>query len=86
MQANMSNREDENARRRLTSTMNVKADLLAVARSAVRLVRSKTGRPYSLAQLTEEALVAQIRLIADTYNGGRTIPPDDKPLEPGRSL
>jgi len=65
------------------STVNITAELLAVSRAAVRLVRTQTGRPYSLRQFTEEALTAQIRVIADTYNDGHAIPPDAKPLEKG---
>ena len=76
----------EDARPRAISTVNVPSDLLQVARAAVRLVRAKTGRPYSLRQFTEEALTAQIRAIADTYNDGRTIPRDQIPLERGRSI
>ncbi len=65
------------------STVNISANLLAVSRAAVRLVRAKTGRPYSLRQFTEEAFAAQIQVIADTYNDGRAIPPDETPLEKG---
>lgn len=65
------------------STVNIGRDLLALSRAAVRLVRNKTGRPYSLRQFTEEAFTAQIRSIADTYNDGRAIRPDDTPLEKG---
>ena len=65
------------------STVNITTDLLAISRAAVRLVRVKTGRPYSLRQFTEEAFAAQIQVIADTYNDGRAIPPDDTPLEKG---
>lgn len=65
------------------STVNITGDLLAVSRAAVRLVRTKTGRPYSLRQFTEEAFAAQIQVIADTYNDGRAIPPDETPLEKG---
>jgi hypothetical protein len=67
------------------TTVNVSADLLAVSRAAVRLVRATTGRAYSLRQFTEEAFTAQIQTIADTYNDGRAIWPDDTPLEKGRS-
>lgn len=67
------------------STVNISADLLAVSRAAVRLVRIKTGRQYSLRQFTEEAFTAQIQVIADTYNDGRAIAPDETPLEKGRS-
>jgi hypothetical protein len=65
------------------STVNITGELLAVSRAAVRLVRAKTGRPYSLRQFTEEAFTAQIQVIADTYNDGRAIQPDDNPLEKG---
>ncbi len=65
------------------STVNITAELLAVSRAAVRLVRTKTGRPYSLRQFTEEALTAQIRAIAHTYNDGHAIAPDQTPLEKG---
>jgi hypothetical protein len=65
------------------STVNITAELLAVTRAAVRLVRTKTGRPYSLRQFTEEALTAQIRVVAHTYNDGHAIPPDETPLEKG---
>lgn len=67
------------------STVNIAADLLAVSRAAVRLVRTKTGRHYSLRQFTDEAFATQIQVIADTYNEGRAIPPDDTPLERGAS-
>ncbi|AFM20038.1 hypothetical protein Mycch_5361 (plasmid) [Mycolicibacterium chubuense NBB4] len=66
------------------STVNVSGDLLAVSRAAVRLVRARTGRAYSLRQFTEEALMAQIQTIAETYNDGHVIRPDDTPLEKGR--
>lgn len=65
------------------SSVNINPDLLAVARGAVRLVRRKTGRAYSLQQFTNEAVTAQIQAIADTYNDGRPIPPDEVPLEKG---
>jgi hypothetical protein len=65
------------------STVNITGDLLAVSRAAVRLVRTKTGRRYSLRQFTEEAFTAQIQVIADTYNDGRAIPRDETPLEKG---
>lgn len=65
------------------STVNIAGDLLAVSRAAVRLVRAKTGRHYSLRQFTEEAFATQIQVIADTYNEGRAIPPDETPLERG---
>lgn len=65
------------------STVNVTGELLAVSRSAVRLVRTRTGRPYSLRQFTEEAFAAQIQVIADTYNDGCAIHPDETPLERG---
>lgn len=68
------------------SSMNIPAELLAVARAAVRIVRVETGRPYSLKQFTVEAVTAQIRAIADTYNDGRTIQPDTNPLERGRRI
>ncbi len=69
-----------------TSTVNVTHDLHALARAAVRLVRRKTGRPYSLMQFTQEAFAAQLRVIAETYNDGRAIGPDSEPLEPGKAV
>lgn len=68
------------------STVNITGELLAVSRAAVRLVRTKTGRPYSLRQFTEEAFVAQIQVIADTYNDGCAIQPDGIPLEKGAHI
>ena len=66
------------------STVNITGELLAVSRSAVRLsAHHRPGRPYSLRQFTEEAFAAQIQVIADTYNDGRAIPPDETPLEKG---
>lgn len=56
------------------TTVNVSGELLAAARGAVRLVRVKTGRRYSLQQFTNEAFAAQLRVIAETYNDGRAIP------------
>lgn len=67
------------------STVNISGDLLAVSRAAVRLVRASTGRSYSLRQFTEEAFTAQIQTIAETYNDGRAIQPDETPLEKGRT-
>jgi hypothetical protein len=66
------------------STVNISGELLSVARAAVRLVRTRTGRHYSLRQFTEEAFTAQIQTIAETYNDGRVIQPDETPLEKGR--
>lgn len=66
------------------STVNISGELLSVTRAAVRLVRAKTGRHYSLRQFTEEAFAAQIQTIAETYNDGRVIQPDETPLEKGR--
>ena len=66
------------------STVNVRHDLLALSRGAVRLVRTSTGRAYSMRQFIEEAITAQIRTIANTYNDGRAILPDANPLEPGQ--
>ncbi|MEX3645990.1 MULTISPECIES: hypothetical protein [Mycolicibacterium] len=65
------------------TTVNVSGELLAAARGAVRLVRVKTGRRYSLQQFTNEAFAAQLRVIAETYNDGRAIAPDETPLEKG---
>lgn len=73
-------------RTRATTTLNVQHELHDMARAAVRLVRQKTGRPYSLAQFTREAVTAQLRIIAETYNNGRRIEPDEEPLEPGRAV
>lgn len=67
------------------STVNISGELLAITRAAVRLVRARTGRAYSLRQFTEEAFATQIQTIAETYNEGRAIQPDDTPLEKGRS-
>lgn len=66
------------------STVNISGELLSVARAAVRLVRAKTARSYSLRQFTEEAFTSQIQAIAETYNDGRAIQPDETPLEKGR--
>lgn len=68
------------------STVSISPDLLAVSRAAVRLIRTKTGRPYSLRQFTEEAFAAQIQVIADTYNDGHAIPRDQTPLEKGARM
>ncbi len=65
------------------STVNISGELLALARGAVRLVRTKTGRPYSLRQFTDEAFRAQIHSIAETYNDGAAVSPDATPLEKG---
>jgi hypothetical protein len=73
-------------RPRATSTVNVSHELHDLARAAVRLVRRKTGRPYSLTQFVREALAAQLKIIADTYNDGRAIRPDEEPLERGRAV
>lgn len=67
------------------STVNISGELLGVSRAAVRLVRARTGRAYSLRQFTEEAFAAQIQTIAETYNDGRAIQPDETPLEKGRT-
>lgn len=75
--------DDERSGAPSRTTVNISGDLLAVSRAAVRLVRTKTGRPYSLRQFTEEAFAAQIHVIADTYNDGRAIPPDQTPLDRG---
>lgn len=69
---------------RAHSTVNVRHDLLALSRGAVRLVRASTGRAYSMRQFIEEAITAQIRTIAETYNDGRAILPDANPLGPGQ--
>lgn len=66
------------------STVNVRHDLLALSRGAVRLVRTSTGRAYSMRQFIEEAITAQLGTIAQTYNDGRAILPDANPLEPGQ--
>lgn len=58
--------------------------MLSLVRGAVNLVRRKTGREYSLRQFTDEAVTAQLRVIADTYNDGRPIQPVETPLETGR--
>ncbi|BEL42045.1 hypothetical protein [Mycobacteroides abscessus] len=65
------------------SSVNIPPGLHAISRAAVRLVRRKTGRDYPMRQFVEEAITAQIREIADTYNDGRAIQPDDVPLEKG---
>lgn len=66
------------------STVNVGHDLLALSRGAVRLVRTCTGREYSMRQFVEEAITAQLRTIAETYNDGLAILPDANPLGPGQ--
>ncbi len=76
---------NESGAERGHSTVNVRHELLALARGAVRLVRtSPTGRAYSMRQFIEEAITAQIRTIAETYNDGRAILPDANPLRPGQ--
>lgn len=67
------------------SSVNLSRDLHQQARAAVRLVRHVTGRNYSLTQFFSEAVAGQLKLIADTYNEGRPVYPDDQPLEPGRT-
>lgn len=66
------------------STLNIGGEMLSLVRGAVNLVRRKTGREYSLRQFTDEAVTAQLRVIADTYNDGRPIQPVETPLETGR--
>ncbi len=78
--------DDDGAPSGSRSTVNISLDLLSVSRAAIRLVRTKTGRPYSLRQFTEEAFAAQIQVIADTYNDGHPIPRDQTPLEKGARM
>lgn len=66
------------------SKVNVRTDLHAKARAAVRLVSKVTGRPYTMTQFLSEAIISQLNVIARDYNGGRDIQPDGRPLEPGR--
>lgn len=68
---------------KLTAT-NIDADLHARARAAVRMVKASGEQRYSLAQFFREAITAQLRVIAEDYNGGRPIAPDSEPLRPGR--
>jgi hypothetical protein len=77
--------DDDAAASSARSTVNISGELLSITRAAVRLVRVRTGRAYSLRQFTEEAFAAQIQTIVETYNEGRAIRPDDTPLEKGRS-
>lgn len=67
------------------STINLPRHIHRLARAAARLVSEATGRPYSLTQLVTEALLSRIKWIIDTYNDGRPLFPDDKPLPPGRT-
>jgi hypothetical protein len=66
------------------SSVNLARDLHEQARAAVRIVRRATGRKYTMAQFLQEAVTAQIKSICDTFNEGRPVYPDDRPLEPGR--
>ncbi|MGL5445187.1 MAG: hypothetical protein ACRDDJ_22315 [[Mycobacterium] stephanolepidis] len=75
---------NENAPSPGRSTLNIGGEMLSYVRGAVNLVRKKTGRDYSLRQFTDEAVTAQLQVIADTYNEGRPIQPVDTPLEKGR--
>lgn len=66
------------------SKVNIRKDLHARARAAVRIVTKVTGRPYTMTQFLSEAVISQLNVIARDYNAGREIAPDDTPLEPGR--
>lgn len=55
------------------------------ARATVRGVRQTTGRTYSLAQLTEDALQRHCAELEDAYNDGRPWPQEGvQRLPPGR--
>lgn len=55
------------------------------ARATVRGVRQVTGRTYSLAQLTEDALQRHCAELEDAYNDGQPWPHDGgQRLPPGR--
>ncbi len=76
--------EHEETRDSGRSSVSLEGLLHRTARAAVVLVRKKSGRTYSMKQFIEEAVTAQIRYIADTYNGGRPILPIQTPLSAGR--
>jgi hypothetical protein len=67
------------------SSVNLEQELHRQSRAAVRLVRRMTGRPYTMTQFFNEAVHGQLKVVADTFNEGRPVHPDDEPLEPGRS-
>ena len=55
------------------------------ARATVRGVRQATGRTYSLAQLTEDALQRHCADLEGNYHDGQPWPQDPaRPLPPGR--
>jgi len=55
------------------------------ARATVRGVRQATGRTYSLAQLTEDALQRHCADLEGNYHDGKPWPQDPaRPLPPGR--
>jgi hypothetical protein len=55
------------------------------ARATVRGMRQATGRTYSLAQLTEDALQRHCTELEDAYHAGKPWPQDGAPrLPPGR--
>jgi len=55
------------------------------ARATVRGVRQATGRTYSLAQLTEDALQRHCAALEGNYHDGKPWPQDSvRPLPPGR--
>lgn len=77
--------DDSHTGRQRFSTQ-VDADVQARAKAAVEGVRrsSKGSRNYSLAQLTTDALRAEVDKLADDYNDGMLWEPADEPLPPGR--
>ncbi len=68
------------------TSIGVERDLHARIRAAVRVVRRKTGQPYTVAQFVREAIGAQLAVVARDYNDGRVIGPDDEPLPAGRPI
>lgn len=57
------------------STVNIGQELLALVRGAVRHVTRITGRNYSTAQFTRDAVIRQLQAIYRDYNDGKPIPP-----------
>lgn len=77
---------DDSHTSRAPFSTQVDADVQALAKAAVDGVRrsSRGSRNYSLAQLTTDALRAEVSKLADDLNGGMLWEPTDQPLPPGR--
>jgi hypothetical protein len=80
----MTDIDTHNGTSRAPFSTQIPRDLAERVRAAVRGVSQGTGTDYTLAQLTEDALHAQVARLEELYHEGQPWPPAPQPLRRGR--